>query len=251
MENRFAIITGASRGIGKAATFYFAQKHYDLALISRDKKNLLKTVDEVKSFYPAVKIESYVLDISKNARIEKVINQILDAHNRIDILFNNAGCFIAGTSLISPKNLTSLINTNLSGLIIVACLVARKMQQQKHGYIFNVASLAGKRPVAQLGGYCASKFGVVGFSAALTRELIPYGVKVTAICPSIVATDMTEEVDMPLEEKIQIEDITKTLDYLLNLGPGAVILDIEIHCARVLASETNSVIDYLKNHSDQ
>lgn len=234
MTNKFAIITGASRGIGAATAMYFAQKQYDLALISRNKQNLAKIKDKILQLNPSITVDSHCIDISETQLAYTTANKILVKHDKIDVLFNGAGIAIGGTSKLSIEDFITQINTNVLGVFAFAKAVATRMKEQKSGYIFNMSSIVGKRALPTNGGYCASKSAVIGLSQALFHELLPYNVKVTALCPGTVDTDMTKKLEIANEDKIQTSDIVLTLDYLLSLSSAAAIDTIDIQCVKRL-----------------
>lgn len=228
-NNPVAIVTGASRGIGKAVALNFAHLGYDLALIARDESLLHAVNSEIKDKYP-VNTGVFALDVANKSSVDETIHRIITTHGRIDILFNNAGILCQGTSEIDPADFESMIQINLFGFFNFIHAVAPHMKKQRSGYIMNLASLAGKVALASTGGYAASKFAVVGLSEALFNEMLAYNVKVTAICPSVIATDMTEGIqNFPNEEKISVNDIVETVNFLLKLSPKAIIKDIDVH----------------------
>jgi len=144
-------------------------------------------------------------------------------------LFNSAGVLLSGTSDIDAIEFQQMIAVNLCGIYNMVHAVVPVMKAQRSGYIFNLASYAGKRPLARSGAYCMTKYGVVGYSQSLSLELINSGIKVTAICPSVVDTDMTKHIPhFPDEEKILREDILCSLDYLLALSPNAYVDEITV-----------------------
>lgn len=123
-----------------------------------------------------------------------------------------------------------VLKTNLNGAIYVAKNVANHMKKQKSGYIINMSSIGGKTAASFAGIYAASKFGLVGYSEALMKEMSQYNVKVTTICPGMIATDMvTKNRSFPAEKMIQVNDIVKTLDYLLYLSDSSLPAEIIIY----------------------
>ena len=108
------------------------------------------------------------------------------------------------------------------------------MKVQGDGTILNLASRAGKMGFAEYGVYCASKFGLVGLSESLYHELSPLGIKVTAICPSWVDTDMGKDSGLPKEEMIDTSDIVSTVRWLLSLSPAAVVKELTIECRKAI-----------------
>lgn len=226
--SKLAIVTGASRGIGKAAANYFASQGYDIALIATNEALLGQVSTEIKQAH-SVNTGVFAIDVRDKTAIDACIQQIQQHHDSIDILFNCAGVLYRGSSDISPDDFDKMIDINIRGVYHMVHSVAPIMKQQRFGYIFNLASNSGKRPLAGVGAYCLSKFGVVGYSQSLSLELVKYNVKVTALCPSVIDTDMTKDFsDFPNSEKIQCQDIMTSIDYLLKLGPNAYVDEIVI-----------------------
>lgn len=232
LKNKIAIVTGASSGIGKAVALDLASQNYHLILIARHERRLKAACDCIKKQKGSA--EYFLMDVSNSAEIVKIITKVIHHHKRIDLLFNSAGILLDGTKDISSNDLEALIQTNLLGAIYVAQAVAKQMKKQRSGYIINMASLAGKRSFPDLGGYSASKFGLVGFNDALFKEMLSYRVKVTAICPSVVNTPMTKEFDMDNCIKIQPRDIVKTVNYLLSLDFNSSIREIDMNCSAIV-----------------
>ena len=231
---KFAIITGASRGIGEGIARYFAKQGYDLALIARNKEALNRVKQSISSETPNINVNVYPLDISNTHETYRCIKTCIENKGRVDVLFNNAGMTIHGTSEVSIDEFQKINAVNVDGTFACAKAAAETMKKQGYGYIFNLASILGKMTLGEHGVYCSGKFAVVGFSESLLRELLPYGVKVSSLCPSVVDTQMTRDFDMPNEEKIQVNDIVKTVDYLLSLSTHAVIPTIDIHCKAII-----------------
>ena len=234
---KFAIITGASRGIGYAVAEYFAAHDYDLALIARDPHRLDAAKQQLVHTYPQCEITTLALDVAQAQMTYAKVRDLVQARGQVDVLFNNAGIAMGGCDDVSVEDFAQLMAVNANGLFAVAKAVAEVMKQQRRGYIFNVSSIAGKRAYSFVGAYGASKYAVTGFSEALCKTLAPYGVKVTALCPGAIATDMTKNMAMPNEVKIQVEDIVTTVDYLLALSPNAVIPSIDIECNAMIVAE--------------
>jgi len=227
VARKIAIVTGASSGIGKAVAIYLAEQNYHVALIARSKEKLETVLNEINhSGYLA---EMHCLDVSNSEKVSSTIQKIIKNHGRIDLLFNNAGILKHGTTEISDRDLNELLMINLNGAIFVAKNVAVQMKKQKYGYIINVSSIGGKVAASFAGGYAASKFGLSGYSEALTKDMSLYGVKVTNLCPAMIATGMvTGDRNFKSEEMVQIDDIIKTVDYLLNLSGAALPTEIII-----------------------
>ncbi|ODN42608.1 SDR family oxidoreductase [Piscirickettsia litoralis] len=226
-----AIITGASRGIDNAVARYFAIKDYNLVLIARNKQALYKVKKELKNINSEINISYYALDLADFNQSYQQLVKMVDELERIDVLVNNAGIGYTGTLDLDLADFSLMVDVNVKGLFAVAKAVGLKMKQQQHGYIINVASVSGKSASPYLGGYAATKFAVVGFNQALAKELRPFGVKVTALCPGVVATEMTKGFDFPEENKLTVDELVSSVDYLLKLGPNAVIETLDVAAA--------------------
>lgn len=227
MHNEVAIITGAGKGIGKAIALGLATLNYQTVLIGRNESDLTKVSEQIKHEH---KIQPLVfqLDIINSKAVREAIQSVFQSYGRIDVLVNNAGIYFSGSSSISEENFRKMLETNLTAQFVFLNEVIPVMKKQGSGYIFNVASRAGKVGFADSGGYSASKFGLVGLSHSLYRELNPLGIRVTALCPGWVDTKMAYEAGTSLkgEQMIQPEDLSKTIKWLLSLSSGACVKEV-------------------------
>ena len=228
-NNSVALITGASKGIGKGIAIGLARSGYQTILTGRNEEDLQQVVQEILS-EGNIKPDYYRVDIRDSNMVIKMVEDVVDRHSRIDVLVNNAGIHFKGTLELPEEDFRSLMETNIIGQFIVAKAVVPVMKKQGSGYIFNVASRSAKVGFAGTGGYCASKFGLLGLSESLYRELTPQGIKVTALCPAWVDTGMADRAGSPLEpeQRIQPEDIFHTIEWLLNLSSGACVKEVVI-----------------------
>jgi len=231
-NNRLAIITGGSQGIGKAIALDLAKQGYDIALIARNQERLDQVKQEIID-NTKMNVGAFAVDVSDFDAIQEIVEHIYHAHGRIDLLFNNAGVLYPGTSEIAKENFDDLIKVNLVGVYNMIHAVVPKLKAQGYGHIFNLASMLGKRGLARLGAYALTKFGVVGYSDSLYHELLPFNVKVTALCPSAIATDMTKESSLSQEQMISVDDIVKTINFVLSLSDNASIPEVSIRCKQV------------------
>jgi NAD(P)-dependent dehydrogenase (short-subunit alcohol dehydrogenase family) len=227
MIKKVAVITGASRGIGKAVALDLAQQNYIVILVAKNKTKLEEVANQInKNGGEAI---FYSLNVAAYDEVETCVNKVLKAYGRIDVLFNNAGVLHLGTINLTAKQIDEIIDINLKGAIYFASKVAAVMSQQRSGYIINLASTAGKRVLPGVGVYCASKFGLVGYSEALAMEMLPHNVLVSAICPSYVNTDMPQGFAAAQKERmIPTEQIVATVNFLLQSDPRAAIKEIVI-----------------------
>lgn len=230
MSKRVAVVTGASRGIGLAIARELAALGYSLAIVSRSEREIQKAADEIKAGNPDAHIVTSAFDIIDEERVRAFINDVARDLGPIEIMVNNAGELHQGTSSVKPHALRRLMEVNLIAATVFAQAVIPGMKSARVGHIFNVASICGVEAYPDVGAYCASKFGLVAYSDALAQEVAPYGIKVSALCPSWVNTKMAARSPLKPEEMIQPTDLALTIRYLLALSPGAHVREIVIHC---------------------
>ncbi len=225
---KIAVVTGASSGIGASVAAFLAKNDYFLILVARSEEKLKKVKTQIEeSGNSAI---YYSVDVSASLEVQSCIEDVISTYGQIDLLFNNAGIVKKGTTTLPDNEIDEILKINLNGAIYVAKYVAEQMKKQKFGYIINMSSMGGKTAASFAGVYAASKFGLSGFSEALAKEMSSYNVKVTSLCPHMTATEMTANRKFKPEKMIQIDDICKTIGYLLNLSPSAVPLEVAIHC---------------------
>jgi short-subunit dehydrogenase len=240
MENKVAIVTGASRGVGRELAIYLAKSGYFVILLARNTELLNNVTQEIID--AGGKATYFSNDVSNPTQVQSHIEKITKDYGRIDLLINNAAILKRGTTELPDHEIEELLRINLNGAIYVAKHVAAQMKQQRRGYIINISSLGGKVAASFSGIYAASKFGLSGFSEALSKEMSLYGVKVTNICPSMIATEMAEGRKFKLDQMIQIDDITKTVGYLLSLSPNAIPTEILISCLPLIEKTTELML---------
>jgi short-subunit dehydrogenase len=221
-----AVITGASRGIGKAVANIFALHGYDLLLCSKREEPLLQTVDELKAAYPNIAIDAKAMDLGLKEEAQLFAEWVLNNAETIDVLVNNAGTFLPGNiSEEEDGTLEAMIHVNLYSAYWVTKMLLPKMMAEKSGHIFNMCSIAALQAYPNGGSYSISKFALLGFSKNLRRELMPHGVKVTAVIPGAVYTDswagFVEE-----ERIMKAEDVAQMIYAASRLSPQAVVEDI-------------------------
>jgi NAD(P)-dependent dehydrogenase (short-subunit alcohol dehydrogenase family) len=230
--DRAALITGGSSGIGLAIARVLGEEGYGLTLTARRPEKLEAAAEGLR----ADGLD--VLAVPGNVTDEEAIKDVLAKHRerwgRLDVLINNAGLGIgAAVADTETKKLDLQLNVNLRAVYLVArdSIPMLKEAGAEHGkaLMVNTASIAGKQGQAFLPAYSATKFGVVGLSQALHRELMGDGIQVTALCPAFVATPMTDWVEgqVPKEQMIQPEDIAESVRFLLNVSPACIVPEIQ------------------------
>lgn len=225
-KKRVALVTGASKGIGKSVAIGLAEDGYDLVLCARSESGLKATKKLIGEKCPGVQVEIHSLDVRDTAAVAKMIEETKNTFARIDMLFNNAGIYHTGTSELSLKDFTDMLDINLRAPFQLISLVVPIMKAQRSGHIINLSSRAGKTARAAAGGYAASKFGLVGLNEALYKEVSQYGIRVTALCPGFVDTEMGSVSGLSAGDMISQDDIVKTVRWLVSLSSAVCIKDV-------------------------
>jgi 3-oxoacyl-[acyl-carrier protein] reductase len=229
LKNKIAVITGAGKGIGKAAADLFLKEGASVVLNSRTKSDLDLFAEEHKNFKSSVL--TVTGDIAEEKIIKQVVSKTIDKFGRIDILINNAG-FGKFDELVktTTKDFDDIFNTNVRALYIISREFIPHMIKQKEGIIVNIASIAGKTGVPNGAIYSASKHAVMGLSRSLLLELRKHGIRVIAICPGSVSTEFFRDTQSGLIEHSMIkpEDIADTILYAVTLPPNSTVNEIEI-----------------------
>lgn len=221
MSEKLAIVTGASRGIGKACAIELAKAGYHIAVNyagNVDAAN--KTVEELKAL--GVDAAAFKFDVSNKEEAAKGVDEILAKFGRIDVLVNNAGITRDGLFMrMSPENWDAVINTNLSSAFYVTQPVVKVMMKQRSGAIVNMSSVVGVSGNAGQANYSAAKAGLIGLTKTLAKELGSRNIRVNAIAPGFINTDMTKDLDtskftdfIPLKRLGEPEDIAKAVKFL-------------------------------------
>ena len=224
-ENKVALVTGGSRGIGKACAIELAKAGYDVAIsYAGNEEAANKTIEELQALN--VKAKSYKFDVSNKEACSKAIEEIMAEFGRIDVLVNNAGITRDGLFMrMNAENWEAVINTNLNSVFYMSNPVVRVMMKQRSGCIINMSSIVGVYGNAGQTNYSAAKAGLIGFTKSLAKEIGSRNVRVNAIAPGFIQTDMTKGLEeTKIAEHIALnrlgnpEDIAKTVKFLAEDG---------------------------------
>lgn len=189
LQGKIAIVTGAGKGIGKAIAIALAKEGVQVGLIARTSKDLEAVAAEITAL--GVKAAFAVADISSITEVNKAVESIQSELGNTDILINNAGTGTFGKFLeLSPEQWENQIKVNLFGVYYATRAVLPKMIERKTGDIVNVSSTAGLTGAAVTSAYSASKFGVMGLTESLMQEVRKHNIRVTAMAPSTVVTEL-------------------------------------------------------------
>lgn len=220
LKNKNALITGAGKGIGKAIALALAKEGVNIILVARTQEEIDSVAAKVRSLrVKALAITADVADInSVNAAVAKALTEF----GTIDILINNAGIATFGKFLdLEPTDWERIIQVNLMGTYYVTRAVLPNMIERQSGDIINISSTAGLSGNALTSAYSASKFAVLGLTEALMQEVRKHNIRVTALTPSTVATDMAKELkltDGNPEKVMQAEDMAELIIAQLKLN---------------------------------
>ncbi|MBB4823317.1 3-oxoacyl-[acyl-carrier protein] reductase [Sporosarcina luteola] len=220
-----AIITGAGRGIGRATAIAFAKEGIHVGLIGKTKENLEKVSEELREY--GVNVSLAAADVSDNESVMAAINHVKSELGPIDILINNAGIGKFGKFLeLTPEEFKQIIDVNLLGMYYVSRAVLPEMIERQTGDIINISSTAGQKGAPVTSAYSASKFAVLGLTESLMLEVRKHNIRVSALTPSTVATDLAFEenlTDGNPDKVIQPEDLAELMVAQLKLHPRALL----------------------------
>ncbi len=224
-----AVITGGTKGIGRAIAELLAEQGFNLAICSRSKEDLLTMEGKIKSSFPSCDFIGVQTDMSKKREVLDFASKVSDSWEQIDILVNNAGVFLPGEiHKEEDGKLESQIETNLYSAYHLTRALIPIFLRKKAGHIFNMCSVASLIAYPNGGSYSISKFALLGFSKVLREELKDKGIKVTAIMPGATWSNSWAGVELPEERLMQASDVAHALWSAYQLSPSAVVEEIVI-----------------------
>ena len=202
--NRVVLITGGSKGIGRAIALKFSEEGARLILVHYDQDD--KAANETMELLNerGVKAESHRVDVSRYGDTEVLVNGVLDRYGRIDVLINNAG--ITKDSLLmrmSEEAWDAVINVNLKSVFNCSRLILRSMVKERRGWIINISSIVGQVGNPGQANYAASKGGIMAFTKTVALEVAKRGITVNAVAPGFIKTEMTEALPEKIKEQLK------------------------------------------------
>ncbi|MFC4870142.1 SDR family oxidoreductase [Negadavirga shengliensis] len=222
------LVTGGTKGIGKAIVLEFASKGFDIFTCSRHENELLGLKKEVESRYSGCSVHVMRADLSLKEET-KAFAAFVKAKTLPDVLVNNTGIFIPGAIHTEPEqNFEKTMYTNLFSTYYITRAFTEAFIKRKNGHIFTIGSIAGLTAYANGGSYAISKWAMLGFTKCLRQELLPYGIKVTSVLPGATYTASWEGVDLPEERFMKPEDVATSVWAAYNLSPRSVVEEIVI-----------------------
>ena len=220
LKNKNALITGAGKGIGKAIAIALAKEGVNVILVSRTQTDIDQLADEASNL--GVKSLALAADVSDINSINSAVEKALAKFKTIDILINNAGIAAFGKFMeLEPAEWEKIIQVNLMGTYYTTRAVISNMIERQTGDIINISSTAGLNGNALTSAYSASKFAVLGLTDSLMQEMRKHNIRVSALTPSTVATDMAKDLNLTdgnPEKVMQSEDIAELLIAQLKLN---------------------------------
>lgn len=221
------IVTGSTRGIGKAIVEKFACNASTIFLSARDPKQLEHQANALKASYPTLTIKYYAGDLSIDESVEEFAAFVLQHTQNIDVLVNNAGTFLPGNIVEEDEgNFQHIMDTNVKSVYTLCRRIVPLMKQNLKGHIFNICSVASLKAYPNGGSYSISKFALYGLTQNLRYELMDFNIKVTAVIPGATWTDSWSQSGIPKERFMEAEDIALMIYQATQLSAGAVVEEI-------------------------
>jgi short-subunit dehydrogenase len=226
---KLVVVTGGSRGIGRAILEKFLKHGFDAATCSRKEENLKELQASVLKQFPEAKLYTFTANLAVTGDVANFCRFVDQLDRQIDVLVNNAGFFIPGKIVSeSGDTLAKMINANLYSAYNTTRGLMPKMVRGAGGYIFNMCSIASFMAYPNGGSYAISKFALLGFSKCLREELKPEGIRVSALMPGATLTDSWSGTSLPEERFVKAEDVADVVYGAYALSPRAVVEEIII-----------------------
>jgi short-subunit dehydrogenase len=221
------VVTGASKGIGKAIAERFALDGHTIIICSRSQQSLQLAADDIAAANPKAVVKTYSVDMGAISEVKHFANQLLSEGLVPDILVNNAGQFIPGAVHNEAEGtLEKMIGVNLYSAYHFTRTLIPAMIERRSGHIFNICSIAALKAYENGGSYSISKFALLGFSKNLREEMKPYGIKVTAVLPGATMTDSWAGAGIDPNRIMEAKDVAEMIYAASKLSPMAVVEDI-------------------------
>jgi NADP-dependent 3-hydroxy acid dehydrogenase YdfG len=231
INDKVAIVTGASKGIGRVTALGLAKAGADLAISARSRDLLAEVADQVRDM--GRKVLSYAGDMRLEQETQEFIRKTVEVFGRIDILVNNAGAgYFSPVTDMSTEQWDEMFNLNVRAAFIATRQALPHLRRAGESVVVNVVSLAGKNAFVGGGGYAASKHALLGFSRCLMLEERKNGVRVLAICPGSVDTHFfdgqQDRMNPNLERALKPEDIAGSIIHMIRLPQRAMLSELDI-----------------------
>jgi short-subunit dehydrogenase len=227
--NKFAVISGGTKGIGRALVEKFAEKGFDVATCSRTAGDLEELSKYIGKKFPEIELFTLRSDLSVETDRNDFINFLNEMNRSVDVLVNNTGIFRPGQiHNEEPGTLEKLIETNLYSAYHLTRGLIGGMIRRREGYIFNICSTASIVAYTNGGSYGISKFALLGMSKVLREEMKEYNIRVTSVIPGATYTASWEGTGLPADRFMRPEDVAETIWNAYSLSPRSVVEEILI-----------------------
>jgi len=226
--SKLAVITGGTKGIGRAVIEKFAAEKFDIATCSRNASELADLKRHIESTY-SVKAYVFTADLSDKSQVKAFTQFVNDLTLPVDVLVNNAGYFVPG--LVTEESegvLEGMINANVYSAYYTTRGLVAAMKSKGSGHIFTMCSIASIKAYPNGGSYAISKFALLGFTKVLREELKDSGIRVTAVLPGATRTASWDGINLPDERFIKPEDVAGAVFGAYSLSPQSVVEEILI-----------------------
>jgi short-subunit dehydrogenase len=226
---KLIVVSGGTKGIGRAIIERFARESFDLATCARNAEDLLQLKQSVESQYPGATVHTFRADLSDKTQTETFVHFIQSLARPVDVLVNNTGYFLPGQVHNEPSGtLESMIETNLYSAYHLTRGLIQPMIQRRDGYVFTICSTASIMPYTNGGSYCISKFALLGMTKVLREEMKPHNIRVTAVLPGATLTASWEGVQLPAERFMKPEDVAEAVFMAFSLSKQSVVEELLI-----------------------
>jgi 3-oxoacyl-[acyl-carrier protein] reductase len=227
LSHALALVTGGSRGIGRAIAVRLASLGAAVAICGRDSNSLNEASAELAAL--GGRVFSHVADVTRPADVDALVAKTESALGPVTILVNNAGIGLFGPAHEkSEEDWDRVLNTNLKSVFLVCRAVAPSMISRKRGDIVNISSLAGVNAFKGGGLYCASKWGLQGLSACMAEDLRGHGIRVSTICPGSVATEFSGTSPKDPSKVLSPDDVAHAVETIVTQSPKSFISQLQI-----------------------
>ena len=227
LAGKTALVTGASRGIGLAIARRLGKMGAKVSICARDTKRLEEAVNILRQ--DGISALGMHADVTRGDDVELLVQKTQTSLGPIEILVNNAGTgYFGPLHEASETSWDTVLDTNLKGVFLLTKAVAPGMIERRSGHIVNIASLAGKNAFAGGSIYCASKWGLLGFTYCAAEDLRTYGIRVSAICPGSVVTEFGQPSRKDTSKMLKPEDVAHAVEMLVTQAPQSFISEISM-----------------------
>ncbi|EON75031.1 putative oxidoreductase [Lunatimonas lonarensis] len=222
------LVTGGTKGIGKAILFRFAAEGFDVYTCARKADQLEQLTKELNEVFPTIRVLARQADLSLKSDAVRFAEEVKDLVIP-DVVVNNTGIFLPGALHNEPEgNFETTLQTNLFSAYYITRAFTPDFIHRKSGHIFSIGSIAGLTAYPNGGSYAVSKWAMLGFTKCLRQELMPYGIRVTSVLPGATLTASWEGVDLPPDRFMKASDVADAVWGAYNLSPQSVVEEIVI-----------------------